>query len=215
MKRLLLLFITALACRGSFAQDSIFIEQYKAFRAATDSFSSYTFQLRNDMNKRTIYLNSYKTVMENSYHFLRNKELKNKKADCKILIAVKKLDIQLPLERRMKNWNEYTIYEINTHYKLTVHVEVYRKEKLVHSFPLMEDSLLTKLYSYKVLHKKPAEYSSFGVGKTNDYLNHERQQHEDKSKTDPSLDEIKDHVIGLLRQYKNYYIDQVDWRYSR
>ncbi len=214
MKRLLLLFIPALACLGSSAQDSTFIQQYKAFRAATDSFRSYTFQLRNDQNKRTIYLNSYQKIMENAYHFLRNKELKNKKADCNILIAVKKIDIILPLERKMKNWNEYTIYEINTHYKLTVHLEVYRKERLVHSFPLMEDSLLTKLYSYKLLHKKPAEYESFGVGKTNDYLNNEREQHEAKSKTDPNLDEIKDHVIALLRLYKNYYIDQVDWKYS-
>ena len=209
------MFFTAMMFMETSAQDSGFIEQYKAFRAATDSFNSYSFQLKNDQNKRTIYLNSYKTVMENSYHFLRNKELKNKKADCKILIAVKKVEIIPPVERNTRNWNEFTFYDFNTHYKLTVHLEVYNKDRLVHSFSLMNDSLLTKLYSYKLEHKKPAEFTNFGTGVTNDYSLSERRKFEDKTKTEPNLDDIKDHIIALLRLYKNYYIDQVDWRYQK
>lgn len=198
------------------AQDSIFIEQYKAFRAATDSFSTYTLQLKNDQNKRTIYLNSYKKIFENAYHFLRLKELKNKKPDCKILVAIKKVEILEPIERTIKNWDQWTYHEFNTKYHLTVHIEVYRKEELVSFFPLMVDSLLTKVYSYKLIHGTTNITDDFSSTSRKTSLGSARlSKLEDKAKIEPNLDDIKDHIIALMRLYKNYYIDQVDWKYSK
>lgn len=57
--------------------------------------------------------------------------------------------------------------------------------------------------------------TSFSQGDTHDRSPLEDQAKPAKENYEHSMEDIKNHVIGMIRLYKNYFIDRVEWNNSK
>lgn len=203
-------YLTTLAIVVSFSvkaqENDLFIQNYKQFRSFVDSFSTYSIYIVPPLSTNKHPFDESRNYFKGAYQFLRGKKINTKRSDFIIGVLIDSLEVDIPKDSHLQSTKNSDAYLVTTKYRMAFNILVYKTNGETLHFPLIPVREFSKEKRVVVFKDTKETLNYFNkVSSINEAIRSEGKN------IQPNLEDFKVNFRKVLEEYKNHYLDRVDW----